>query len=426
MSFHGAAKGLAVVLASMVPCTAAAAQSAQRTHGLDAEPPATVGASVAQAGGDGNGWCPNPAPGANQVDNGQYRYHAVYAHASDRPSNLDEFGGLLQRYTFTASAVLERQYRRAIRFDIGTPCGRGQLDISTLRLPLTTAELNAAAEARGTATFDAVAQSLRLAGYGVAGNSEPFELRASRTENFLVFLDAPHPARTCGQGTALLDSTRSETNANNMGGKLAVIFRDGSDFCGPDVVRHEIGHNLGALQPDAPNTTDGVHCNDAFEDTMCSWESPKISGGAFNSMWFDYGNDDYWDPPNGQPLGWWTLNLSRFLCTDPGCNRPDGSGVANRTSENRESSTAKRHRRPRLARRVKRGARYTRVRLRARGSGRARLVVRCRHRLHPRRTHPRRVMNRRISLPRTVRIRTRCRAPRARLTQWRPPVAARK
>ena len=425
MSFHGAAKGLAVVLASMVPCSAAAAQTAQRTHGLDPEPPAST-ASVAQAGTDAGGWCPNTAPGANQVDNGPYRYHAVYAHASDRPSKLDEFGALLQRYSFSASAVIERQYGRAIRFDIGTPCGRGQLDISTVRIPLTTAELGSLAAARGTATFDAVAYSLRLAGFGVAANSEPREQLAQRTENFLVFLDAPAPARTCGQGTALLDSSRSETNVNNVGGKLAVIFRDGSDFCGPDVVRHEIGHNLGALQPDAPNTTDGVHCNDAFEDTMCAWEAPKITGGAFNSIWFDYGNDDYWDPPNGQPLGWWTLNLSRFLCANPGCNRPDGAGTTDRSAANRNASSGRRVRRPRLARRVRRGARYTKVRLRARGSGRARLVVRCRHRLHPRRTHPRRVINRRISLPRTVRIRTRCRTPRARLTQWRPPAGLRK
>ena len=421
MPFLGrSANGLAVVLASLAVSSTAVAQPAQRTHGLDPEPPATPSASAAQAGDDQSGWCPNPSPGANQVDNGEYRYHAVYAHPSDRPSNLDEFGGLLQRYSFAASAVIERQYGRAIRFDIGTPCGRGQLDISTVRMPLTTTQLASLAAARGTATFDAVAQSLRFAGFGVAANSESPEQLAVRTENFLVFLDAPAPARTCGQGTALLDSDRTDANLNNMGGKLAVIFRDGSDFCGPDVVRHEIGHNLGALQPDAPNTTDGVHCNDAFEDTMCAWEAPKITGGAFNSIWFDYGNDDYWDPPDGRPLGWWTLNLSRFLCTDAGCNRPDGPAGADRRSADR-AATPRRIRRPRLARRVKRGARYTKMRLRAHGSGRARLVVRCRHRVHPRRPHPRRVMNRRIALPRTVRVKTRCRAPRARLTQWRPP-----
>ena len=87
------------------------------------------------------------------------------------------------------------------------------------------------------------------------------------------------------------------------------------------MVRHEIGHNLGALQPEAPHTTDGVHCNDAFEDTMCGSESPKIVGADFNGLYFDYGNDDYWDPPRGRPLRWWTVNLSWFICPDARCNR---------------------------------------------------------------------------------------------------------
>ena len=55
---------------------------------------------------------------------------------------------------------------------------------------------------------------------------------------------------------------------------------------------------------------------------MCGWDSPKVASGPFNGIYFDYGNDDYWDPPQGAPLGWWTLNLSRFICPDARCNRP--------------------------------------------------------------------------------------------------------
>jgi hypothetical protein len=389
-----------------------------------------MAASVAQAAPAAGDWCPNTEPGANQFDNGQYRYIAIYAHAADRPSRLPALGARLQQDAFAASGVIERQYGRAIRFDIGTPCGPDQLDISSVQLPLTDAELGALAAARGTATFDAVAGALRAAGYGVAENDEPAERVALRSLNFLVWLDAPAPERTCGQGTALIDSTRSDTNLNNFGGKLAVIFRDGSDFCGPDVVRHEIGHNLGALQPDAPNTTDGVHCNDAFEDTMCGWEAPKLANGTFNGLWFDYGNDDYWDPPQGQPLGWWTLNLSRFICPDTACNRPVPPRppvAAQRTAPSpRPASTrrprarpARSARRPRLSRSARHGRLYTRLRLRARGSGTARLVVRC-----PRRPERRRVVSRRIALPAIVRVRTTCRAPRARLVRWHRPRAA--
>ena len=312
------------VLASLAVPASGSAQVVDRTHGPD---PAPVIAPAARAAAAASAvdWCANTDPAANQFANGEYRYHAVYAYPSDRPSRLAALGAELQESAFGASALIEREYGRAIRFDVGTPCGQGQLDISEVRLPFTEAQLATAAAADHTATFEAVGAALRQRGFAVAPNDASADQLARLRENFLVWLDGPGPPRSCGQGTALLDSTRSETNLNNLGGKLALIFRNGRDFCGEDVVRHEIGHNLGALQPDAPNTTDGVHCNDAFEDTMCEWESPKLAGGPFNGLYFDYGNDDYWDPPQGAPLGWWTVNLSRFLCPDAQCNRPAGS-----------------------------------------------------------------------------------------------------
>ena len=324
------AAGIAV-LASLAAPAPSSAQVVQRTHGPD---PATVSAPTATAAAAASAvdWCANSDPGANQYLNGEYRYHAIYAYPADRPSRLAALGAELQESAFSASALIERQYGRAIRFDVGTPCGPGQLDITEVRLPFTEAQLATLAATEHTATFTAVGGALRERGFAVAPNDASVDQLTTLYENYLVWLDGPGPARSCGQGTALLDSTRSETNLNNLGGKLALIYRSGRDFCGGDVVRHEIGHNLGALQPDAPNTTDGVHCNDAFEDTMCNWDSPKLAGGPFNGLYFDYGNDDYWDPPQGAPLGWWTLNLSRFLCPDTQCNRPPSAREAPATA----------------------------------------------------------------------------------------------
>ena len=315
--------GLVVLFSLAVPASGSA-QIVQRTHGPD---PATVSAPIATAAAAASAvdWCANADPAANQYANGDYRYHAVYAHPSDRPSRLAALGAELQESAFGASALIERQYGRAIRFDVGTPCGPGRLDISEVQLPFTEDQLAALAAADHTATFDAVGAALRQRGFTVAPNDASADQLAALRENYVVWLDGPGPPGSCGQGTALLDNTRSQTNLNNLGGKLALIFRNGRDFCGDDVVRHEIGHNLGALQPDAPNTTDGVHCNDAFEDTMCGLESPRLVDGPFNGLYFDYGNDDYWDPPQGAPLGWWTVNLSRFLCPDTQCNRPAGT-----------------------------------------------------------------------------------------------------
>ena len=324
MAAHRLVVAVIVALVSVAAPAQSSAQGVQRTHGPDPVS-AIMPTAHAAAGASQVDWCANTDPAANQFENGQYRYHAVYAYPADRPSRLGALGAEFQADAFGASALIEQQYGRAIRFDVGTPCGPGQLDISAVQLPFTADQLGALASATHTATFDAVAAALRQRGFPVAPNDATVDQLAALHENYVVWLDGAAPAQSCGQGTALLDSTRSETNLNNMGGKLALIFRDGRDFCGEDVVRHEIGHNLGALQPDAPNTTDGVHCNDAFEDTMCQWQSPKLVGGPFNGLYFDYGNDDYWDPPQGAPLGWWTVNLSRFICPDASCNRPAGS-----------------------------------------------------------------------------------------------------
>jgi hypothetical protein len=256
-----------------------------------------------------------------------------------------------------------------------------------VRLPFTEAQLAGLAAETRTATFDAIAATLRERGFPVASNDAGLDQLMALKENFLVWLDGPAPAGSCGQGTALLDSARSQSNLNNLGGKLAVIFRQDRGFCGADVVRHEIGHNLGALQPDAPNTEDGVHCIDAFEDTMCAWQAPKVAAGPFNGLYFDYGNDDYWDPPQGAPLGWWTLNLSRFICLDAQCNRPQradreaASAGGTDSAERPERRAAKRgaaakkrrarHRRARAARRAARRCRQQRPRCRAGRFGRA-------------------------------------------------------
>ena len=348
--------GIAVLFSLAAPASSSA-QVVQRTHGPD---PATVSAPTATAAAAASAvdWCPNTDPAANQYENGNYRYHAIYAHPADRPSRLAAMGAELQQSAFGASALIEREYGRAIRFDVGTPCGPGQLDISEVRLPYTEGQLAALAAADYAATFDAVGAALRQRGFTVAPNDASADQLAALTENYLVWLDGPGPPRSCGQGTALLDNTRSQTNLNNLGGKLALIFRDGRDFCGDDVVRHEIGHNLGALQPDAPHTTDGVHCNDAYEDTMCEWQAPKLADGPFNGLYFDYGNDDYWDPPQGAPLGWWTLNLSRFICPDARCNGPATAADRSALSARKRRIPVLRDRRVRAERPHRRSRRH--------------------------------------------------------------------
>ena len=78
---------------------------------------------------------------------------------------------------------------------------------------------------------------------------------------------------------------------------------------------------------------------------------------------FDYGNDDYWSPPGGPPLGWWTVDQSRFLCADVACNVPSPAEARLRL----RTSV------------VRRADRWT-VDARVTGAGRALLTISCRPR----------------------------------------------
>lgn len=305
------------------PASGAASHPRLWTHGPDAAPkrpavartaalnqlPPTPSQALPQR------WCGSEVYGdetANQYDNGAFRFHALYVVPSDARVALDRVGSEIQRDIIEASALLERSYSRAIRFDMGTSCGPQHVDITTVRMRQTSQELRAVAS-DGT-LFALVREAIAAAGFPLDGGGP-----TGLSTNFVAWLDGPSPQGICGQAELYADPRRSEDNLNNGGGKVALIYNAGTGQCGADVVRHEIGHMLGALQSQAPNAYDGAHCDDAYEDTMCE-SGPGKGRGARRNEYFDFGNDDYWSPPGGAPLPWWTLELSRFLCHEADCN----------------------------------------------------------------------------------------------------------
>src|SRR3954463_560698 len=89
-------------------------------------------------------WCGAITPAddrVHEVDNGPFRYHAVYMVAADAPNRFAGLAASLQTDAFQASALLESSYGRAIRFDIGISCGPQYLDISVVRLPQSRAQM---------------------------------------------------------------------------------------------------------------------------------------------------------------------------------------------------------------------------------------------------------------------------------------------
>ena len=380
-------------------------------------------------------WCGTPRTTDfrdTELNNGPFRYHAIYALPADAPDRFAELATTLQADAFQASGLLEATYGRAIRFDLGTDCGPQYLDIAIVRLPQTTADLERVANT-ATGTLDAVSNAINAAGFPTIRPSDTVQSASLRDRNFIVWFDGPTPSGACGQATSYDDPTRDSTNLNNLGGKVAVVFPNGSGgFCSSNTVRHEIGHNLGALQRLAPNAFDGAHCDDAYEDTMCYSQSPKVANGQ-RGLFFDYGNNDYWDPPKGAALPWWTANLNRFLCPDAACNvasaagdsalavsDTDGDGVADDTDvcpdvadpdqrdangDGKGDACPATGKRPTVRLTAKRAKKGWKVTVSARGKGRAIVSVRCRR---TRRGSVRTVYAKRTSLPRTLRKTVAC------------------
>jgi hypothetical protein len=262
------------------------------------------------------------APTADQADGaraGQPMFHAIYLYPSDKQSypvtRFATYAAMFQADARDASKLLETLYGRAMRFDERTSAlGQPMLDITVVRSQYNSKQL------AGTNQFSLV-------------NNDLATKFAAPNKKYMVWLDAG--SQYCGQGNLSQDATRIAGNANE-GRTQAIVYRpytasvnDGTTggFCRGATLRHELGHTLGALQKVAPHAFDGAHCNDSAEDTMCYRSATtRDTGGPA----FDYNNDDYWDPlanpsygpaypvtaPGGK-LGWWTVNLSAFLCNTP-------------------------------------------------------------------------------------------------------------
>lgn len=167
--------------------------------------------------------------------------------------------------------------------------------------------------ASGT-TFSQVVSSAQAAGY------------TSSQRNYVVFLDSDGGG-VCGVGSLYFSDSPALSNPHNTNGGYSVIYKgcwNGTTFM------HEVGHNRGAVQPAAPNSTgDGAHCNDG-NDVMCyapdggnknqsmTWPCPTMT-------LFDCGYNDYFDaaPEPGEYLAnHWNLgtqgqNFLRITETDP-------------------------------------------------------------------------------------------------------------
>ena len=240
--------------------------------------------------------------------------HAVYMYPSDGQNRFSKFAAMFQADARDASRLLG--YGRQVRWDerIGADGTTRYLDITVIRSSQRTNKLG------GSNQFKLVGQELTNRGM------------TNPNKKYVVWLDAG--SRFCGQAQLYQDTRRSADNYNER--RLhSVIYRPYATtdpatggWCRGRTVMHEVGHTLGAVQTVAPNNSDGAHCDDSAEDVMCyRTTSPPDTGPAA----FDYATNDYWDPAadpsqtSGVKLGWWTVNLSKFVCPLSGCADPNSN-----------------------------------------------------------------------------------------------------
>ncbi len=176
------------------------------------------------------------------------------------------------------------------------------------------------------ATFSGSTDALRTKGYN----------RYDR--NYLMFVDAKD---YCGIGGIRSDDRKTQDNYNNTG---SAYGRVDSGCWGGSTAAHEVMHNLGGVQPSAPNDTGGWHCSDE-RDLMCYKDGPSSPNMTFKcttGVWanldlFDCNQDDYFsaNPAPGTYLSrYWNTADSRFLtnASKPIAVSPASGGVGSQAT----------------------------------------------------------------------------------------------
>ena len=229
-------------------------------------------------------WCGSPSP-TDRAPNGVAGnpVHWVYAIPSDGADNLTGLASVMQADAEQIDAWWRGQDpARTPRNDIASfSCG-AQLDITTIRIPRTSAELSPL-----PGRFSTIVDALDAAG-----------LSSSLTK-YVVYFDGPTAdANVCGQGG-------SESNGF---GAAVVYYRSCTGVSTAAVAVHEVLHALGAVSRSAPHDCDGEssgHTCDSEADLMF----PRIGGDPLSAKLLDPGRDDYY----GHPGGWTDTQDSPWL-----------------------------------------------------------------------------------------------------------------
>ncbi|MER6777923.1 MULTISPECIES: RICIN domain-containing protein [unclassified Streptomyces] len=248
------------------------------------------------AAGDGQAVAAGPAGQTVQCDGDGStgnRVQVVYVHGSDR-DRYSEYLASFRKWAADADLIYSTSAQetggiRHIRFVTAADCTPTVLNI----------ELPASALSEFSATNNA------LAAKGLD----------RRDRKYMIFSDTQV---YCGIGTFAGDERPGQDNQSNFGPSYG---RTDSGCWGGHTAAHELGHNLGAVNNSAPNTSRGAHCTDEW-DVMCYSDTPyypqmrNVCTNQAAENILDCNHDDYFhtNPKAGSYLAThWNIANNQFL-----------------------------------------------------------------------------------------------------------------
>ena len=265
-------RALAAVAALVVCAAGAAASGAPASPAVSSLTAADITAPRSTAAPAA--WC-GSASQTDRAPNGVAGnpIHWVYAIPSDGADNLAGLASVMQADAEQIDAWWRGQDpARTPRNDVAPfTCGM-QLDITSIRIPRTSAELSPL-----QGRFSGIVDALDAAGLG------------SSLTKYVVYFDGPTAdANVCGQG-----------GSESSGFGVAVVYyRSCTGVSTAAVAVHEVLHTLGAVSRSAPHDCDGEssgHTCDNEADLMF----PSIGGDPLSAKLLDPGRDDYYAHPGG-------------------------------------------------------------------------------------------------------------------------------
>ncbi len=276
------------------------------TPALDAAAPRAGGPPAAGTSGARKAPANGPAGQTVQCDGDGTtgnRVQVVYAHAPGK-DRYATYLASFRKWAADADLIFSESAKdtggvRHIRYVTGADCVPTVLNI----------ELPASAMAE----FSAMNRALATRGLD------------RRDRKYMIFADTQV---YCGIGTFAGDERPTQNNLSNFGPSYG---RTDTGCWGGHTAAHELGHNLGAVNNSAPNTSRGAHCTDEW-DVMCYSDSPYYpkmrtvcQNGAYENR-LDCNHDDYFhtNPRPGTYLAThWNIAENQFLMRNRGTTQPN-------------------------------------------------------------------------------------------------------